>query len=141
MARVRKGMGDAMTLLGSSCIFPVPNIQKSAMFYAAKLSFRRVEYLECSEPHVCLYRDRAEIVLLRASGSAVFPNRALYGYGYDAYFYTEHPQMLEEEFSARGVKIIRRTKLTEYRNRELVIEDADGRWLAFGAKTENGSVS
>lgn len=123
-----------MNLIGLSCIFPVPDIRKTAEFYVSCLGFRAVEYTECKEPHICLYRDRTEIILLKADTDRVFPNRELYGYGYDAYLYTDNQELLEKEFSEKGVKIIRSLDITDYNNKEFVIEDANGRWLAFGLK-------
>lgn len=128
-----------MPLLGSSCIFPVPGLQKTAKFYEEKLGFRAAPYLECGEPHICLYRDACEIILLQAKTAMVFLVRTLYGYGYDAYIYAKELEALEQEFFARGIRIIRPVSTTEYRNRELVIEDEDGRWLAFGIKMETGA--
>ena len=126
-----------MSLRGLSCIFPVPDIKKTEEYYVKKLGFRAVEYLECKEPHICLYRDDTEIILLRANTDKVLPNRTLYGYGYDAYLYTELQEALEKEFSEKGVKIVRPLNTTDYQNKELVIEDTDGRWLAFGLKIKN----
>lgn len=123
-----------MSLTGLSCIFPVPNIRKTAEFYVSSFGFQAVEYLMCEEPHICLYKDAVEILLLEANTARVYPNRELYGYGYDAYFYTEDQALLEKELLEKGVKIVRPLHLTDYRNRELVAEDLDGRWLAFGAK-------
>ena len=70
---------------------------KTAGFYVTRLGFRAVEYLGCREPHICLYRDDAEIILLQADSGRVFPNRELYGYGYDAYLYTDGQAALEKE--------------------------------------------
>ena len=67
-----------MSLRGLSCIFPVPDIKKTEEYYVKKLGFRAVEYLECKEPHICLYRDDTEIILLRANTDKVLPNRTLY---------------------------------------------------------------
>lgn len=39
-----------------------------------------------------------------------------------------------EEFERKEVKIIRRLEITDYKNNEFVIEDIDGRWIAFGIK-------
>ena len=86
-----------MSLRGLSCIFPVPDIKKTEEYYVKKLGFRAVEYLECKEPHICLYRDDTEIILLRANTDKVLPNRTLYGYGYDAYLYTGNQEFLEKE--------------------------------------------
>lgn len=111
----------------------MPDIERTAEFYVRRMSFRAVRYLDCAEPHICLYRDGAEILLLRA-GREVLPNRELYGYGYDAYLYTDEQEALEREMRAAGVGIVRALNTTDYGNREFVVEDADGRWLAFGRK-------
>ena len=121
-------------MFGLSCIFPVPDIEKTAEYYADVLGFRAVGYLDVKEPHVCLYRDRTEIILLKTERDRVIPNRELYGYGYDAYLYTDDQEELEREFRGKGVKFARPLAVTDYRNREFVIEDPDGRWLAFGLK-------
>lgn len=114
-------------------IFPVPDIEKTANFYVSALGFRRVDYLNADEPHVCLYRDKVEIILTKAN-RAVEPNRKFYGYGYDAYFIARNLRELQAEFLERGVKIMRPLKTTDYQNNEFVVEDVDGRWLAFGVK-------
>lgn len=128
-----------MSIMGSSCIFPVPDIKKTEKYYVDYLGFSAKEYLNHNEPHICLYRDKVEIILLQAnsrnsSNGKVFPNRVLYGYGYDAYIYTDEQEKLESEFLSKNVNIVRPLSLTDYKNRELVIEDIDGRWLAFGLK-------
>ncbi|EOS81803.1 hypothetical protein C817_00532 [Dorea sp. 5-2] len=123
-----------MSITGISCIFPVPNIKKTEKFYVSCPGFRAVEYLECKEPHICLYKDEIEILLLQANTNLISPNREQYGYGYDAYLYTNDGETLESEFSSKGVKIIKSLNLTDYQNQEFVIEDCDGRWIAFGLK-------
>ena len=123
-----------MAIKGLSCIFPVPDIERTAAYYADKLGFRAVAYLDCKEPHICLYRDESEIILLQANTGSVTPNRALYGYGYDAYLYTENQEALQKEFVENGVAIARPLCTTDYQNKEFVVEDCDGRWLAFGIK-------
>ena len=125
-----------MELTGLSCIFPVPDIRKTARFYTDRLGFRAVEYVECEEPHICLYRDKTEIILLKANTDRVFTNRELYGYGYDAYLYTSEMEELEKQLRKNGVKIARPLSMTDYKNREFVIEDIDGRWIAFGRKED-----
>ena len=126
-----------MSIRGLSCIFPVPDIEKTAEFYVSALGFRAVPYLNCQEPHICLYRDDAEIILLKSNTEKVLPNRTLYGYGYDAYLYTENQELLEKQFIEKGVKVVRPLNVTDYQNKEFVIEDIDGRWLAFGLKIKN----
>jgi hypothetical protein len=80
-----------------------------------------------------LYRDGVEIILTSAN-NAVCPNRDLYGYGYDTYFITEEPVELQQEFSNNGAKIVKWLDVTDYQNKEFVVEDIDGRWLGFGVK-------
>jgi len=57
----------------SHCIFPSPDIKKTARFYTEKMGFRAVPYLDASEPHICLYRDSTEIILTKANSDKVFP--------------------------------------------------------------------
>lgn len=123
-----------MRMIGLSCIFPVPDIKKTAEYYVNCLGFSAVDYLDCKEPHICLYLDKTEIILLQANTDSIRPNRELYGYGYDAYLYTDDQEALEQEYSSKGVKVVRPLSITDYRNKEFVIEDIDGRWLAFGLK-------
>ncbi len=121
-------------LIESHCVFPTPDIERTAEFYSAKLGFRAVPYLDVKEPHICLYRDTTEIILTKANTERVFPNRELYGYDEDAYFITQHQEELQAEFQKAGVKIVRELARTDYNNREFIIEDVDGRWIAFGIK-------
>lgn len=121
-------------LFSSHCVFPTPDIEKTARYYESRLGFRPVAYLDAKEPHICLYRDRTEIILTKTNGRKVMPNRELYGYGYGAYFITDNQERLQEEYETRGVKIVRRLARTDYHNREFVIEDIDGRWIGFGLK-------
>jgi hypothetical protein len=121
-------------LLQSHCIFPSQNILKTANFYEQKMGFKAVHYLNASEPHICLYRDSTEIILTETNGKTVIPNRELYGYGYDAYFITKNQEQLQKELFEKNVKIVRSLGDTDYQNKEFVIEDVDGRWIAFGIK-------
>ena len=93
-----------------------------------------MDYLDAEEKHICLYRDSVELILTGSSGQADIPNRTLYGYGGDAYVTVRDPQALQDEFEAKGVKIVQRLRMTDYHYRKLVIEDADGRWICFGIK-------
>lgn len=43
-------------------VFPTPNIKRTAEFYVKNLEFNAVEYLNCAEPHICLYKDDIEII-------------------------------------------------------------------------------
>jgi hypothetical protein len=41
---------------------------------------------------------------------------------------------LLDEFERNGAKIVRPLHKTDYNNWEFVLEDIDGRWIAFGMK-------
>ena len=115
-------------------LFPTPNIEETAKYYNEVLGFRIAEYLDVEEPHMCLYRDKVEIVLLKANSEKVHTNRELYGYGEDAYFITDNQEELQNEFISKGAKIVSPLRLTDYNNLEFVLEDIDGRRLVFGMK-------
>ncbi len=115
-------------------VFPTPNIGETAKYYNEIMGFRIVKYLDVKEPHICLYRDSTEIILTQANTKKVFPNRELYGYGEDAYFITDNQEELQNEFISKGAKIVRPLHKTDYNNWEFVLEDIDGRWIAFGMK-------
>ena len=123
-----------MELFASHPVFPTPDICKTAEYYHDKLGFRRVDYLDAREKHICLYRDGVEFILTQSNGARVFPNRELYGYGGDAYIIVRDQQALQNEYEAKGVKIVQKLHKTDYQNQEFVIEDIDGRWIYFGIK-------
>ena len=124
----------AINLHSILAVFPTPNIEETAKYYKKVLGFRVVKYLDVKEPHICLYRDHVEIVLTKANNEKVYPNRELYGYGEDSYFITDHPETLQNEFISKGANIVRPLHMTDYNNLEFVLEDIDGRWIAFGRK-------
>jgi len=123
-------------LYASHLVFPTPNIERTSDYYVTVLGFRAVKYLDTKEPHICLYRDNTEIILTSANTDKVYPNRELYGYGEDAYFITDKQEVLQNEFVEKGAKIVRKLHKTDYNNREFIVEDIDGRWIAFGIKED-----
>lgn len=123
-----------MELFASHCVFPTPDILKTAEYYEKMLGFRRADYLSAEEKHICLYRDNVEFILTQSNGQKVIPNRELYGYGGDAYVIVKDLKTLQDELEAKGVKIIQRLHTTDYHNSEFVIEDIDGRRIYFGIK-------
>ena len=127
-----------MKILNILNVFPVNDMDKTADFYVEKLGFRCVKYLDVAEPHVCLYRDAIEIVLTKAEAE-VIPNRIRYGYGEDAYIITVEQESLQEEFRAKGVTLVKEVSMTDYGNKEFLIQDIDGRQLVFGRKQWNDS--
>lgn len=120
----------------SHSVFPTPDIERTSEFYESVMGFKAVKYLDAKEPHICLYRDSTEIILTSANTESVYPNRELYGYGYDAYFITDNQEGLQNELSTRDAKVVRPLQKTDYHNKEFVVEDIDGRWIGFGIKDE-----
>ncbi len=121
------------SLLSSLQLFPSCDVDGCTKFYQS-IGFKAVPYLDCEEPHVCLYRDDVEIVLVRSSLERIVPNRIAHGYGYDAYFISRHQEELLQELRAKGVTIVRELGERDYKNREFVFEDPEGRWIAIGCK-------
>ena len=113
-------MEGTTMLIGLSAILPCKDIEKTAKFYEEKLGFTSKKYLEVTEPHICLYRDSVEIILIKALKGTFRPNQ----------------EQLEEEFKANKVKFIKSLCITDYNNKEFVIEDCDGRHIAFGCKID-----
>lgn len=52
-----------------------------------------------------MYKDNIEIILTQAQSEEIEPNRILYGYGYDAYLYTNNQLELQEKLEQLCVKI------------------------------------
>ena len=117
-----------MELFASHCVFPTPDIRRTADYYQHMLGFRRVDYLDAKEQHICLYRDGVEFILTQSNGQKVIPNHVLYGYGGDAYVIVKDQTALQNEYEEKGVNIIQRLHKTDYHNQEFVIEDIDGRF-------------
>jgi len=94
-----------MNVRGLSPVFPTLDIKKTAEYYVNNLGFRAVEYLNCKEPHICLYLDKSEIILTQSNKDEIIPNRIQHGYGEDAYLYTDTQEELEKLYKEKGVKI------------------------------------
>jgi hypothetical protein len=114
-------------------IFPSTDMKKTSEFYE-RIGFRAVNYIDSIEPHICLYKDRIEIVLTKSNQEYIVPNREIHGYGYDAYFITDNQEEMERSLGELGVKIVRPLSTTDYNNKEFVFEDIDRRWIAVGKK-------
>lgn len=50
---------------------------------------------------------------------------------------TNKQEEIEKEFIDNDVKFASSLNVTDYQNKEFVIEDIDGRWLAFGLKIKD----
>ena len=117
-------------------VFPTPDMDKTAEYYADVLGFKIVRFLDAKESHICLYRDLIEIILTKANSNRIYPNKELYGYGYDAYFITDNQESLQNEFLLKNATIVKPLFHVDYHNQEFVVEDIDGRWIGFGKKED-----
>ena len=124
----------------SHSIFPSPDIERTCSFYSKELGFSCRKYLFGSEPHIIIHRDQVVIVLTDSKGKKVVPNRKLYGYGYDIYIIVKDHEFFQQEFKEKGVKIVRKISITDYKSKELVLEDRDGRWIALGLRLGSSPV-
>ena len=73
-------------------------------------------------------------------GEFILPPDRHYGYPFVSIagsFYNAPQECLEKEFAEKGVKFVKHLNITDYQNKEFVIEDIDSRWLAFGLKIKN----
>jgi len=114
-------------------VFPVYDLKTTMDYYQKVYGFKSDPRFNVIAPLVILKRDKARIILTYGA-TRVKPNRELYGYGFDAYFNTPDPLALQKEFVDKGAKLIKPVVVTEYGTTEFIVEDNDGRWLAFAAK-------
>jgi|GEM_PF-232539 len=118
-------------------IFPVPDLMRTAAFYEDKLGFRPIHDMHGKEPRIFLTRDDILIILVQSAVNKVFPNRELYQTTLDAYLLTEEPDLLQAEFMASDVYIVRPIGVSDTMTREFVFADNDGRWIGVGMKLVN----
>jgi catechol 2,3-dioxygenase-like lactoylglutathione lyase family enzyme len=78
--------------------------------------------------------------LTRSKLEKITPNRDVHGYGYDAYFISTDQDGFYHDLTSKNIKIIKELNLTDYRNREFIFEDNEGRWIAVGCKEGSKEV-
>ena len=123
-----------MTLQHSLLILPVVDLERTARYYFEAVAFKAVAYLRSEQPHICLYRDSVEIILIKSKLARIEPNRIAHGYGYDGYFTAQDIRPIYDELVLGNVKIVKPLETTDYGNFEFVFEDIDGRWIGIGVK-------
>jgi hypothetical protein len=129
-------MTISSSLEQSLLILPVTDLNRTAEYYSKMLRFTAVHYQQSQQPHICLYRDNVEIILIKSKLSKIEPNRIVHGYGYDGYFTTNDVLQIYNELVSNNVTIVHPLGMTEYGNLEFVLEDIDGRWIAIGIKQQ-----
>ncbi len=116
-------------------VFACPDLRQTVKFYTEELGFKSARHYDKVENFATLYRDEIEFVLVQARQGEVLSNAQRHGAGYDAYIdpaTVEGVDVIYEEYSARGVKILSRPHRTDYGSYEFVIEDVDGRQIGIG---------
>ncbi len=120
-------------------LFPSADMENTKRFYE-KIGFSSVSYLDSKEPHICLYRDSIEIVLLKSNLKKIHPNREIHGSGEDAYFISSNQEELYNELKRKGVTIIQELHYTDYSNKEFIFEDNEKRRIAVGCKVNSDVI-
>jgi len=118
----------------STIIFPTPNLNQTRDFYVNFLGFTAMSDLTSANPFVHLQKDDVEIALFKSNLWDVIPNRILHKNNllYDAYISVSDIDFLYNELKSLKVKIVSELQTTHFSSKEFVIEDGDGRWIAFG---------
>jgi RimJ/RimL family protein N-acetyltransferase/catechol 2,3-dioxygenase-like lactoylglutathione lyase family enzyme len=118
----------------ATIIFPTPNLNKTRDFYVNFLGFTAMSDLTGEQPFVHLQKDDIEIALFKSNLWDVIPNRILHKNDliYDAYIGVSDIEFLYSELKSLKIKIIFELQSTHFSRKEFVIEDGDGRWIAFG---------
>ena len=119
------------SMTGTGCVFPCISPRLTARYYVEQLGFLPEYHLEGKWPHIELTCGSAVLILTQSGWKEVVPNRQLDGDGYDACLYTDDLDALCSQYSGNGVQIIRGIEQDEDGNRMFVLEDIDGRWIAF----------
>jgi predicted enzyme related to lactoylglutathione lyase len=120
--------------------FIVDDVVTTANYYRDKLGFD-FERFWGEPPAFCMVYRRGVIIMLSQlettgvmrPNSTVEPEDA----AWDAYVWVDDADALHDEFSSRGVKIVRKLCDQPYGNRDFDIEDCNGYRLCFGHDISN----
>jgi uncharacterized glyoxalase superfamily protein PhnB len=113
-------------------VFFTANIPATVAYYKDKLGFECVGTWQDPPVYAIVARDRREIHFRRADPPTANPDK-YQDELLDAYVFVEDADALFAEYAAVGVEITRGLANMPWKSREFVIEDCDGRLLAFGA--------
>ncbi len=108
------------------------DIPGTLAYYEDKLGFKCLGKWQDPPVYAIVARDQHAIHFRCAEPPAANPDK----YSdelLDAYLFVEDADELYAEYAARGVEFIRGLGNMPWGSREFVVEDCDGRLLAFGA--------
>jgi predicted enzyme related to lactoylglutathione lyase len=140
-------MPSAIRLKSAVPQFSVPDVVRTAEYYRDVFGFEirgywngsRVSF-ETTPPPVfaIVRRDTVEVFFGRIDSSD--ENRNPAGDGYHAYFHVSGVDPLAKEFRDRGADILDEPEDRIYLQRELVVRDCNGLFLAFGEDISEGAA-
>ena len=119
--------------------FTVPDVVQAAEYYRDVLGFQIASYWDGERASLAVdpppyfaivYRDQVQVFFGR--GPSAMPPLDPHDGGYHAYFHVSGVEALAAELRARGATIIDGPDDRSYGQREVVVQDCNGRILAFG---------
>jgi len=113
-------------------VFFTLNIPATVAYYQDKLGFACLGTWQDPPVYAIVARDRQPIHFRCAEPPTPNPDK-YHGELLDAYLFVEDADALYAEYAAQGVEFIRALNNTPWNTREFVVQDCDGRLLAFGA--------
>ena len=113
-------------------VFFTLNIPATVAYYQDKLGFACLGTWQDPPVYAIVARDRHPIHFRCAEPPIANPDK-YHDELLDAYLFVEDADALYAEYAAQGVEFIRALNNTPWNTREFVVQDCDGRLLAFGA--------
>lgn len=123
-------------LIRSMTVLQVTDVEKSEAFYCDKLGFESHGTWGDGPDFCIVQRGKVTIALDRSRDGAPTPNNQYWA----AYIYAEDADALHEEYSGKGVEIVRKPEDAFYGLRDFDVRDPDGHLLAFGHDPEPGET-
>jgi len=116
------------TMIRSAPVLQVKDVVASAEFYSDKLGFETAGFWG-EPPCFCIVgRGLVTIFLDQSRDDGASPVNQYWA----AYVYVDDVEALCEEFSAKGIEILRGPESTDYGCREIDVRDPDGHVIGFG---------
>jgi len=109
------------------------DIAGTLAYYQAKLGFQCLGTWQDPPVYAIVARDQHRIHFRCAEPPRANPDKYSEEL-LDAYLTVEDADALYAEYAARGVEFARGLANTPWQTREFVVQDSDGRLLAFGAQ-------
>ncbi len=112
--------------------FFTTDLRGTVAYYKDKLGFECVGTWQDPPVYAIVAREQQAIHFRCAAPPTANPEKYTDEL-LDAYFYVDDADALYAEYAGKGVEFRRELANTPWRSREFVVQDCDGRLLAFGA--------